>query len=69
MKSGANTIPYAIYSDAPLSTNWGNTIGTDTVSGTGSGILQVFTVYGKIPAGATAPAGAYTDTVTVTVTY
>jgi spore coat protein U-like protein len=69
LKVGANTLPYSLYSDASRTVNWGNTVGTDTVTGTGSGILQNVTVYGRIPAGATVPAGAYTDTVTVTVTY
>lgn len=69
LKTGANTLPYSLYSDASYTVNWGNTVGTDTVTGTGSGILQNVTVYGRIPAAAAVPAGAYTDTVTVTVTY
>lgn len=69
LKVGANTLPYGLYSDASHSVNWGNTVGTDTVTGTGSALLQALTVYGSIPAGAAIPAGAYTDTVTVTVTY
>jgi spore coat protein U-like protein len=69
LKVGASTLPYALYSDSGRTTNWGSTIGTDTVTGTGSAILQPITVYGGIPAGAAVPAGAYTDTVTVTVTY
>ena len=69
MKAGTNTLPYALYSDVSRTVNWGNTVGTDTVAGTGAGILQNVTVYGSVPAGAAVPAGAYTDTVTVTVTY
>lgn len=69
LKVGANTLPYGLYSDVSHSVNWGNTVGTDTVTGTGSAILQPITVYGSIPAGAAVPAGAYVDTVNVTVTY
>lgn len=69
MKQGSDTLPYALYSNAGRTTNWGNTVGTDTVTGTGTGILQTYTVYGRIPHGAAVPSGAYTDTVTVTVTY
>ena len=65
----SSTLTYSLYSNAGRTTNWGNTVGTDTVTGTGTGILQTYTVYGRSPHGAAVPAGAYTDTVTVTVTY
>ena len=67
--AGTNHLPYNLYSDGGRTTNWGMTVGTDTVAGTATGIAQTLTVYGRIPAGATAPAGAYTDTVNVTVSY
>ena len=67
--SGGGTLNYALYRDAAHSNNWGTTIGTDTVTGTGSGLLQTLTVYGQIPASQTPLAGAYSDTVTVTLTY
>ena len=60
---------YALYSDAARSVNWGNTVGTDTVTGTGTGSAQALMVYGRIPAGSLPTPGAYADTVTVTVTY
>lgn len=70
MTSGANTMNYALYSDSGRTTNWGNTVGTDTVAGTGDGTAQSLTVYGRIPSGqGTVPTGAYSDTITVTVTY
>lgn len=70
MTSGANTLNYALYSDSGRTTNWGETIGTDTVAGTGSGAGQALTVYGRLPSGQeTAPTGVYSDTITVTVTY
>ncbi|MFX5809037.1 spore coat protein U domain-containing protein, partial [Acinetobacter baumannii] len=55
--------------DSARSNNWGSTIGTDTVTGTGSGLTQTLTVYGQIAAAQTPLAGAYSDTVTVTLTY
>lgn len=70
MTSGANTLSYGLFSESTHTTNWGNTVNTDTVSGTGTGASQILTVYGQIPSGQnTTPAGAYTDTITVTVTY
>jgi spore coat protein U-like protein len=65
-----STLAYALYSDAGRTTNWGETVATDTVAGTGTGAAQSLTVYGSVAAGQeTAKVGAYSDTVTVTVTY
>ena len=60
---------YSLYSNSGRTTNWGNTVGTDTVSGTGNGSAQVLTVYGQIPAGQLIAPGSYTDTITATITY
>ncbi len=60
---------YALYSDSGRTTVWGNTVGTNTVSGTYAIAQLPLTVYGSIPAGQSIPAGNYTDTVTVTITY
>jgi spore coat protein U-like protein len=69
MTSGANTLPYALYSDAGHSQNWGNTIGTDTLTGTGTGGTDGHTVYGRIATGSVPAAGSYTDTVVATITF
>lgn len=70
MTSGANTLNYALYSDSGRTTNWGETVSTDTVAGTGDGTAQALTVYARIPSGqGVVPTGAYSDTITVTVTY
>ena len=71
MKGGPTNelLSYSIYSDAGRVTNWGNTVGTDTVSSIGNGAAQSFTAYGRIPVQTTPTPGAYTDTITVTVTY
>jgi spore coat protein U-like protein len=67
--TGTDLLPYALYRDSARTLNWGKTNGTDTVAANGSGILQTYTVYGSIPAGAAVPAGVYSDTVNVTVSY
>jgi spore coat protein U-like protein len=69
MTSAGVTISYAMYSNAGRTTNWGNTVGTDTVAGTGNGAAQSYTVYGRVPVQSTPAPGTYTDTITVTVTY
>lgn len=63
------TVNYSLYSDTNHTTNWGNTVGTDTVSDTGNGASVNYTVYGRIPPQTTPAPGTYADVVTVTVTY
>ena len=60
---------YRLFSNSGRTTNWGNTVGTDTVAGTGSGAVQSLTVYGQIPAGQYLRPGNYADTITATITY
>ena len=44
-------INYELFSDPARTTNWGDTVGTDTVSGTGNGGVEVLNApYGRIPA-------------------
>ena len=69
MANGGATLDYSMYQDASRTTNWGDTVGTDTVSGTGGGGVQTHTVYGRIPTGQFVATGAYSDTVTITVTF
>lgn len=60
---------YKLFSDASHTTNWGNTVGTDTKAGTGNGAVQTLTIYGQIPAGQLVRPGSYADTITATLTY
>jgi spore coat protein U-like protein len=61
---------YGLFSDAAGTVNWGNTVGTDTVEGVGTGGPQVITVYGVLPGGqSTAAPGGYVDTITATITF
>jgi spore coat protein U-like protein len=69
MTNGATTVNYSLYSNTSRTTVWGNTVGTDTVAGTGTGNNQVLTVYGRVPTQTTPAPATYTDTVTLTATY
>ena len=69
LTSGGATVNYTLYSDSGRTTVWGNTVGTDTLAGTGNGTGQNYTVYGRIPTQSTPAPGNYADTITVTVTY
>ena len=67
--NGSNYVTYALYRDAARTQVWGDVVGTDTASGTGTGANQALTVYGRVGAQTVPPPGTYTDVVTVTVTY
>jgi spore coat protein U-like protein len=69
MANGAATVTYGLYRDAARSLPWGTTIGTNTISGTGSGLAVNQTVYGRIPPQTLPMSGTYTDIINVTVTY
>ena len=66
--SGAN-VTYGLYRDAARTLGWGNTIGTNTTSGTGTGSTQTQTVYGRVGVQTTPAPGTYTDSVVITVGY
>ncbi len=64
------SLTYSLFRDAARTQNWGNTVGTDTLLGSGTGLPQLITVYGRIPAGQSpGAAGGYRDTIVVTVTF
>lgn len=69
LAADTETLDYGLFSNATHTTNWGDTVGVDTVSGTGTGLDATFSVYGRLPAGQNQPVGSYSDTITVTVTY
>ena len=60
------TVQFNLYQTAG-STLWGDTQGTNTVSGTGNGASQPITVYGNIPPQATPAPDTYKSTITATV--
>jgi spore coat protein U-like protein len=79
MRQGAtaNFIGYDIFTDSARTNEWTTASSSTTCTaanscflGTGNGSAQSITVYGRVPALGTGPTpGAYTDTVTMTVTY
>ncbi|HDZ1003214.1 TPA: spore coat U domain-containing protein [Klebsiella variicola] len=77
MANGDARLPYQLYQNAAHTLIWNETGGILQTGGSGgvslmgSGSEQTLPVYGRIQAGTTVPGtvGAYTDTVTVTVSY
>lgn len=67
--AGGQFVTYELHRNSGYNSRWGNTLNTDTLSGTGTGVSQPQTVFGRVPAPQTPNVGAYSDTVTVTVTY
>ena len=68
MTNGTSQLGYNLFTDSQRLTVWGDgTSGTATVSDTATG--GSYPVYGLIPALQNVPAGTYSDTITVTVTY
>jgi spore coat protein U-like protein len=70
MESGASSLNYTIYTNPGRTTIWGDsTLGTSTFGGSGTGAAQLIPVYGRIPTGQSVATGAYSDTITVTITF
>jgi spore coat protein U-like protein len=69
MLDGAEQLAYVLYQDPSRTTLWGVNDGVDTFGGTGTGAPVNIDVFGRIPMQQAAPAGAYADTITVTVTW
>lgn len=67
---GGRFVTYELYKDSDHKERWGN-VGDDRAKGAGAGEAspKSLTVYGLVPAQASAPAGNYSDTVIVTLTY
>jgi len=66
---GTSTLTYGLFTDAGLTTNWGNTPGNDTQDYASDGTTQTLTIHGQLDAQTAPIIGDYSDTVTVTVTY
>lgn len=65
----ASGLAYSLFRDSARTLNWGQTIGTDTLQQTATGLAQTAIVYGQIPASQAVIAGSYSDTVGITVTF
>jgi len=70
MSSGTATLQFQLYEDSNRTDLWGNTPGSNTFGGTGTGSAQTLTVYGRIPSGQGQPqAGIYKSVVTAAIYY
>jgi spore coat protein U-like protein len=69
MTLGAQSVLYGLYRDSARSLPFGNTIGSNTLTGTGTGLAQSISVYGRIPPQTTPSPGTYNDIIVVTLTY
>jgi len=64
-----SSLLYALYRDSARAQPWGETTGTDTLSGTGTGLPVSVPVYGAIASGQSPAPGIYGDVVAITLTY
>lgn len=70
MSDGTNALTYSLYTEDTHTTVWGDGVDTsETIDGTGTGAADPHTIYASIPADQAVPAGDYSDTVNITVTY
>jgi spore coat protein U-like protein len=67
----SSTMTYGLYQDAAYTAPWGNTVGTNTLHKTASGLIDTSNVYIKVDTTSAnaAPAGSYADTVQISVQY
>lgn len=66
---GSYAVNYELYRDSDHTLRWGNTLNTDTLSGSGTSTAQTVPVYGRVPPQTPVAAGNYSDVITVTVTF
>lgn len=67
LNAGTALVRYELYRNAARNQLW--TTGANAQTGTGTGTAQTLTVYGRVPTQTTPAQGAFTDTVTITVTF
>jgi len=67
--TGTQNLTYQLYSDSARGSVWGNTQGTNTVTGVGTGLTVDHTVFGAILPLQSIPAGDYGDIITVRIYY
>ena len=66
---GGQLLGYGLFRDAARTMNWGEVVPTDTRFGVGNGAVQPFPVFGRIPASQFPQSGAYSDTISVELTF
>ena len=68
MTSGLHQLLYNLYTDATLSTVWGDGTGHSAMV-SDTQLVATHTVYGRIPARQNPHVGAYGDTIVITLTF
>jgi spore coat protein U-like protein len=68
MQGGADVMTYNLFTDSLRSIIWGDGAG-GTALANGSGTSVTYAVYGRIPPGQKIRAGAYSDSITVTLSF
>ena len=74
MRNGAASLNYNLYTDPARLIVWGNGIASPDVTLTPGTVnagdrTMVRTIYGRVPARQSVPAGSYSDTITITLTF
>jgi len=68
--NGTTLLAYGLSAVSSVGANWEDTGGAGLATGTGDGAAQSITVYGRVPGSqTTAIVGAYSDTITATITF
>ena len=68
MISRTDLLGYTLYQDAVRTIEWGGTGGA-MLGLTGTGSLQPYTIYGRIPGSQTAPLGSYSDMIIADIVF
>ncbi|MGO4703465.1 Csu type fimbrial protein [Dyella sp. 2RAB6] len=67
---GGGAVNYQLYTDSARTLAWGDgTGGTTRATGTGSGLAQAVSIYGRVPPQTTPQPGSYGDTVMATIEF
>ncbi|MDP3492044.1 MAG: spore coat U domain-containing protein [Hyphomonadaceae bacterium] len=70
MTTGSATLAYNLYTTNGRTTVWGDgTGGSSSVAGTGTGLTQNLTIYGRIAGAQNLAAGSFSDVVTATISF
>ncbi|MGH6859584.1 MAG: Csu type fimbrial protein [Phyllobacterium sp.] len=69
LTGAGGTLDYNLYQDAARTQVWGLAAPAETVEGTGTGVSQALTVFGRVPPQPTPGTGIYSDTIQAVVTY
>lgn len=69
VSSSDHKLRYILYQDMGRSRVLGNIVGQNTISGIGTGTVDVITIYGLVEGEQTAESGRYTDNLNITVSF